>query len=98
VHESLLLTCQAHGQPLIPGISPPGVLTCPEAGCRTAVTIAPLGPPGMPSAPLTPLAAQAAAHHELVLGHEAAGFSRTEAMQVLCAVIQAAIMRGSGDG
>jgi hypothetical protein len=95
VHESLLLTCQNHMQPLVPA-SVPGVLACPEAGCLTAVGITPASGLRSPSPPLTPLGAQAAGYHELMLSCEAAGFSRAEAMQVLCCTIQAMIMRGSG--
>ena len=36
--------------------------------------------------------------HEFVCSREAAGFSRTEAMQLLCCIVQATIMKGSGSG
>ena len=48
--------------------------------------------------PMTLIEQGAAAHHELVLSYEAAGFSRSEAMQIVCTVITALLMKGSGSG
>jgi hypothetical protein len=95
VPDSLMLTCPLHERPLVP--SPvPGGLVCPETGCLTAVRIG--VPGGLFSSPLTPLGEGAAGHHELVCTYQAAGFTRTEAMQVLCCLISASIMKDKGDG
>jgi hypothetical protein len=51
--------------------------------------------PGL--SPLTYLEQGAAQRHELVRAHEAVGFSRSEAMQVMIAVITATIMKDRGD-
>jgi len=52
----------------------------------------------MPPSPLSVLDQGAACQHESVLSWQAAGFSRSEAMQLLCCIIQAGIMKGSGGG
>jgi hypothetical protein len=49
-----------------------------------------------PSSPLTILEQNAAMEHELVVSRERAGFSRSEAMQILCTALTAVIMKGSG--
>jgi hypothetical protein len=92
--DSLQITCPEHEAALIPSHVQPGMLMCPDASCATVICILPAGfPPA-----LTSLEQSAAANHELVLVHEGAGFSRAEAMQVLCSVITATIMKGSGSG
>lgn len=45
----------------------------------------------LPSDPLPKLLADAVQQHELVLTYVAAGFSRAEAMQLLCAMMAAAV-------
>jgi hypothetical protein len=70
----------------------PGNLICPEGDCGTAIHIT------APEADvLTYLEQGAAQRHELVRAHEAVGFSRSEAMQVMIAVITATIMKDRGD-
>ena len=66
-----------------------GRVTCP-AGCEMTAP--------MPPSPLSVLDQGAACQHESVLSWQAAGFSRSEAMQLLCCIIQASIMKGSGGG
>jgi hypothetical protein len=85
------ICCPEHGDPLVP--SGPGSLRCPADGCEFGFGFGTLGIP-----PLTPLAEGAAGHHELVLTYQAAGFSRTEAMQVLCCIISASFMKDKGSG
>jgi hypothetical protein len=77
--------CPAHHLPFAP--SGPGLVAC-GAGC--------VMPLPFPASPLTSLGQGATGHNELVLTYQAAGFSRVEAIQILCCVIQAGIMRGSG--
>lgn len=45
----------------------------------------------LPSDPLPKLLADAVQQHELVLTYVAAGFSRAEAMQLLCTMVAAAV-------
>jgi hypothetical protein len=97
--DTLLITCKTHTRPLIPGTrgeTGPTILTCPDAGCPTEIVVTQLRGSGMPASPLTSLEQQGAAHHELARSYESAGFSRSEAMQVVLAVIHAVIMKGSG--
>lgn len=96
--DSLMITCPEHGTALIPSgpADDPGALACPDATCATAVRIA--IPDGTPFSPLTMLEQSAVQQHEFVCSREAAGFSRTEAMQLLCCIVQATIMKGSGSG
>jgi len=86
------LRCPAHQAGLVPSAAQPGVLMCPDSRCNFVFGSA------LVSSPLTPLGEGAAGHHELVLTYEAAGFSRTEAMQILCCVISASIMKDKGSG
>jgi hypothetical protein len=81
--------CRDHGLPWTVATDGEhaGRVTCP-AGCEMT---APL-----PPSPVGPISQGAAMNHELVLTYQAAGFSRTEAMQVLLCIIQAGIMKGSG--
>jgi|SRR5215472_18420026 len=94
--DSLLLSCPEHQIALSADSDDPGRLFCPMGACANEVRIGAAG--GFPFSPLSQLEQSAAQHHELVLAHEAAGFSRPEAMQVLCCIIHAGIMRGSGNG
>jgi hypothetical protein len=48
----------------------------------------------MPPPPLTVLAAAAAQMHEMLLAYVAAGFSRAEGMQMICAVLAAMVPKG----
>jgi len=93
--ESIAITCPQHGAVLIPSPLNPGMLECPDAQCATAVSLL---APGAMSPPLTYLEQGAAERHELVASHEAAGFSRSEAMQILCCVVYASIMKDKGNG
>jgi hypothetical protein len=95
------IVCVEHAQPLVP--DGPGRLRCPEPGCAFGFitskdqAFAPLpAQPAMPPSPIGPLGQTAVDHNELVGLYQAAGFSRSEAMQVLCCVITAGIMKGSG--
>jgi hypothetical protein len=81
--------CPAHQLPFAP--FGPGQMACP-AGCVTDA------PPLFPVSPMSSLEVGAAQRHELVVAHEKAGFSRPEAMQVLCTFITATVMKGSGGG
>ena len=96
--DSLLLSCPDHGLPLIPdgGADDAATLMCPDAGCPMAVRIG--APGGLPFSPLTSLEQGAAQRHELVRAHEAAGFSRTESMQVMLCITTALIMKDPGSG
>lgn len=94
--DSLALTCPEHEAVLIPSPVQAGMLMCPDAACVVVVRLE--LPGGSPLSPLTYLEQGAAERHELVRVHEGAGFSRTEAMQVLCVTITASIMKGSGSG
>jgi hypothetical protein len=94
--ESLMFTCPEHGHALLPLPADPHLLRCPEDGCEMSFRLG--AADGFPLSPLSLLEQGAAQHHELVLAHEGAGFSRSEAMQVLCTVISAGIMKGSGSG
>ena len=95
--DSLVIMCPEHRCPLVPSPADPVMLFCPQDDdCDTSVRLS--VPDGFPSSPLTPLGEGAAAHHELVLTYQAAGFSRTEAMQVLCCVISASMMKDKGSG
>lgn len=96
--ETMLLTCQHHIRPLTPSAAGGALLTCPEPGCAVAVRIMAAAGPVMPVSPLTPLAQTAAAHNEFVTTYVASGFSRAEAMQLLTGVLQAAVMKGAGNG
>ena len=96
--DSMMITCPAHSCPLIPSFLVPGDLACPEQDCGTVIHITIPDDAGFPPSPLTSLEQGAAAHHELVLSYEAAGFSRSEAMQIVCTVITALLMKGSGSG
>ena len=51
-----------------------------------------------PTSPLTVLEQGVAERHEIVRVHEAGGFSRSEAMQILCTTITATIMKDRGYG
>jgi hypothetical protein len=99
--EMPAITCPEHNLSLVPG--DPGRLRCPEDGCFFGyiadrdLAFAPSAQ-RFPSSPLTPLGEGAAAHHELVLTYQAAGFTRTEAMQVLLCVITASMMKDKGNG
>ena len=90
-----MLTCPEHGTLLVPDATDGTRLVCPDGDCFHEFRFA--GGPAFPS-PLTPLGEGAAAHHELVLTYQAAGFTRTEAMQVLCCVISASMMKDKGSG
>ena len=92
--DSLALTCPEHEAALIPSTVQPGMLMCPDATCSTVVCLSGTAP----ASPLTYLEQGAAQRHEIVRAHEAAGFSRSEAVQILCTTITATIMMGSGDG
>jgi hypothetical protein len=94
VPDSLALTCPQHEAVLIPSPVQAGMLMCPDATCTTVVCLSGTAP----SSPLTYLEQGAAERHELVRAHEMAGFSRSEAMQVLCTTISASIMKDSGHG
>jgi len=95
VADMLQITCPEHETTLVPSHIHPGMLMCPDASCATVICILP--PEGTPSDPLTYLEQGAAQRHELVRAHEAVGFSRSEAMQVMLTVVTATIMKGSGD-
>ena len=88
------IVCPDHGVPLLSVPDEQGTLRCPRPGCFFAFGT---GKDQMlaQSSPLTYLEQGAAQRHELVRSHEAAGFSRSEAMQVLCTVIAASIMKGA---
>ena len=92
--RDMALTCAAHEAVLIPSPVQQGMLMCPDATCATVVCLS----GGPPASPLTYLEQGAAERHELVCAHERAGFSRTEAMQVLCTTITASIMKDRGNG
>jgi hypothetical protein len=94
VPESMALTCPQHDAVLIPSPVQAGMLMCPDATCATVVCLSAGGPPS----PMTFLEQGAAERHELVCAHERAGFSRSEAMQVLCTTITASIMKDRGHG
>lgn len=96
--DSLMMTCPQHGTVLIPSHTQPGILMCSDPVCPVVVSIAVPPAAGMPLSPLTQLEQGAAAHNELVCSYEHAGFTRTEAMQILCCVITAAFMKGSAGG
>lgn len=94
--DSLMISCPRHCAPLLADHEDLGRLFCPMGDCGTEVRVA--ATDGLPLSPLTQFEQGAAQHHELVLAHEGAGFSRSEAMQVLCTIISAGIMKGSGSG
>lgn len=94
--EAFAITCPQHACVLVPDPLDPVRLCCPDAGCDNEVRITVPDAGLFLSSPLTMLEQGAAQHHELVLAHVAAGFSRTEAMQILCCIISASIMKGSG--
>ena len=75
----MLITCPALTScpliPSVPGSRRPG--TCPEQDCGTVIHITIPDDAGFPPSPLTSLEQGAAAHHELVLSYEAAGFPRS---------------------
>lgn len=96
--ESLVITCPDHQCPLLPSPADPVMLYCPEGDCDTSVRISAPEAAVFPASPLTHLEQGAVQHHELVRAHEAAGFSRSEGMQVLCCIISASIMKGGGNG
>ena len=96
--DSITITCPQHGCVLSADTADPGRLFCPEGACGSEVRIRIPDGPLFPVSPLTPLGEGAAGHHELVLTYQAAGFSRTEAMQILCCVISAGIMKDRGNG
>jgi hypothetical protein len=95
VPDRLTITCPAHNAPLtpLPG-GDPAALYCPQIGCMTCIRVS----SGEPWSPVSPLEQNAVMQHELVLSRQSAGFTRAEAMQILCAVIHASIIRGSGSG
>jgi hypothetical protein len=92
--ESLALTCPEHDAALVPSTIQPGMLMCPDATCATVVCLS----GSAPSSPLTYLEQGVAERHEMVRVHEAGGFSRSEAMQILCTTITASIMKDRGNG
>ena len=94
--DSLVIMCPEHGTLLVPDAADGTRLACPDSDCFHEFRFA--SGPALPSSPLTPLGEGAAAHHELVLTYTAAGFTRTEAMQVLCCVISASMMKDKGSG
>ena len=95
--DSIVITCPEHGCPLLPSVADLVMLYCPQdPGCDTSVRIS--APDGPMSSPLTYLEQGAAERHELVTSHEAAGFSGSEAMQILCCVVYASIMKDKGNG
>lgn len=94
--ESMAITCPEHQTVLIPSPVQDGMLMCPNATCSTVIFLS--APPGPPASPLTYLERGAAERHELVCTHESVGFSRSEAMQVLCTTITASIMKDRGSG
>jgi hypothetical protein len=97
--DRLVITCPEHGCPLVPSLADPVMLYCPQdAACDTSVRIFASDAPLFPSSPMTELEQGGAQQHEFVLSRVAAGFSRTEAMQILCCIVSAGIMKGSGDG
>jgi hypothetical protein len=52
----------------------------------------------LPPDPMSQLATGAAQQHELFMGWVNAGFTRTEAMQLLIAIVAAGIAKGPGNG
>ena len=94
--DSLLLSCPGHSVALSADILDPGRLYCPADGCGNEVRIG--AGDGFPFSPMTSLEQGAAQRHELVRVHEAAGFSRTEAMQVMLCITTALIMKDPGSG
>jgi hypothetical protein len=98
VADSLMLTCPDHHNVLLPDPGDPARLFCPDAACDTSVRVAVPEGAAFPFSPMTSLEQGAAAHHELVRTYESAGFTRTEAMQILCTTITATIMKDRGHG
>ncbi|MEV0608109.1 hypothetical protein AB0I61_17260 [Polymorphospora rubra] len=50
-----------------------------------------------PVSPITEMAAGAAATHELYLAYVEAGFTAQQAMQLMCAIVSAGIVKGQTD-
>jgi hypothetical protein len=93
--DPVTITCPAHSALLVPDLLDlPGTFGCPEPDCGTSIRIT---FPDDLGGGLTFLEQGAAQRHEFVLAHQAAGFSRSEAMQALGFIITATIMKGSGD-
>ncbi len=93
----MMITCPAHSCPLIPSFLVPGDLACPEQDCGTVIHIT-IPDSLFPADPMTLMEQGAAAQHEFVRSREMAGFSRSEAMQILVAITQANIMKDNGNG
>lgn len=91
--SELRACCPEHGDALV--AAGPGALRCPVQDCEFGFGGLPEGA-AFPLSPMTSLEQGAAAQHEFVRSREAAGFSRSEAMQLLCCVVSATIMKGSG--
>lgn len=94
--DSFAITCPVHETVLIPSPVQPTMLMCPDTTCATIISVPVLN--GPPVSPLTYLEQGVAERHEMVRVHEAGGFSRTEAMQILCTTITASIMKDMGAG
>lgn len=50
----------------------------------------------MPPSPMTALAEAAAQQHELYLAYIAAGFTASQAMQIICAMVAAVVTQQAG--
>ena len=94
--DSFAITCPVHETVLIPSPVQPTMLMCPDTTCATIISV-PV-PNGALPPPLTYLEQGVAERHEMVRVHEAGGFSRTEAMQILCTTITVSIMKDRGAG
>lgn len=81
--DALPQTCEAHRLPLV------HVGVCTQ-GCAIDFAAA------LPQSPLSESDQVAIIRHEMVMSHVRHGFSRSEAMQVLCTIISASVMKGSG--
>ena len=91
--DSFAITCPVHEAVLVPSPVAPTMLRCPDTTCATIISV-----PVPLSSPLTVLEQGVAERHEIVRVHEAGGFSRSEAMQILCTTITATIMKDRGYG
>ena len=94
--DSFAITCPVHEAVLVPSPVAPTMLMCPDTTCATIISMP--APTRLLSSPLTVLEQGVAERHEIVRVHEAGGFSRSEAMQILCTTITATILKDRGYG